>query len=83
MLFNATSNLPPQHKTTRHAFLNHDTFCFREGQYSRLPELPYTPGGDAAGFVHAVGSAVADLKVGQRVFATGRNTGSYAEFLVR
>ena len=64
MLFNATSNLPPQHKTTRHAlFLNHDAFCFREGQYSRLPELPYTPGGDAAGFVYAVGSAVADLKV--------------------
>ena len=58
------------------------TCGFREGQYSRLPELPYTPGGDAAGYVHAVGSAVADLKVGQRVFATGRNTGSYAEYLV-
>ena len=25
---------------------------------------------------------MADLKVGQRVFATGRNTGSYAEYLV-
>ncbi|TRY75456.1 hypothetical protein TCAL_07106 [Tigriopus californicus] len=53
----------------------------REGQYSRLPELPYTPGSDAAGYVDEVGSGVTDLQVGQRVFVTGRNSGSYAEYI--
>ncbi|XP_023330212.1 quinone oxidoreductase-like [Eurytemora carolleeae] len=56
----------------------------REGQYSRLPELPYTPGSDAAGYVHQVGNAVTSLKVGDRVFVAGTssNTGSYAQFVV-
>ena len=54
----------------------------REGQYSRLPELPYTPGTDASGYVEAVGRRVAGLRIGQRVFVTHRNTGSYAEYLV-
>ena len=55
----------------------------REGQYSRLPELPYTPGSDAAGYVHQVGSQVTSLKVGDRVFVSGtsNNSGSYAEFV--
>ena len=35
----------------------------REGQYSRLPELPFVPGCDAAGYVEAVGEAVHGLKV--------------------
>ena len=35
----------------------------REGQYARLPDLPYTPGSDAAGFVHQVGKNVTSLKV--------------------
>ena len=35
----------------------------REGQYSRLPELPYTPGSDAAGYVQQVGVNVTHLKV--------------------
>lgn len=52
----------------------------REGQYSRLPELPYTPGADGAGYVEAIGCDVTGLHVGQRVFVTGRNSGSYAEF---
>jgi len=56
----------------------------REGQYSRLPELPYTPGSDAAGYVHQLGSAVTSLKIGDRVFVTGSssNSGSYAQFVV-
>eukprot|EP00095_Tigriopus_kingsejongensis_P000389 maker-scaffold19_size710362-snap-gene-0.19 protein:Tk00389 transcript:maker-scaffold19_size710362-snap-gene-0.19-mRNA-1 annotation:"quinone oxidoreductase" len=53
----------------------------REGQYSRLPELPYTPGSDAAGYVEEVGTGVVGLRAGQRVFVTGRNSGSYAEFI--
>merc|ERR1719242_2228359 len=54
----------------------------REGQYSRLPDLPYIPGSDAAGVIEKLGSDVQGLSVGQRVFVTGRNSGSYAEFIV-
>jgi len=54
----------------------------REGQYSRLPELPYVPGSDAAGFVEAVGNSVTNVAVNERVFVTGKNSGSYAEFIV-
>jgi len=56
----------------------------REGQYSRLPELPYTPGSDAAGYVHQLGEGVSSLKVGDRVFVAGTstNSGSYAQFVV-
>jgi len=56
----------------------------REGLYSRLPDLPYIPGSDAAGYVHEIGSAVKNLKVGDRVFVAGTtsNSGSYAQFVV-
>jgi NADPH:quinone reductase-like Zn-dependent oxidoreductase len=56
----------------------------REGQYSRLPELPYIPGADASGVIAAVGvdCTKQDIKVGQRVFVTGRNSGAYAEYIV-
>jgi len=57
----------------------------REGQYSRLPDLPYTPGSDAAGYVQQTGKSVTSLKVGDRVFVTGTtgsNTGSYAQYIV-
>jgi len=59
----------------------------REGQYARLPELPYCPGTDASGFVHQVGRRVTQLKVGDRVFVSGNssitnNSGSYAQYVV-
>merc|ERR1719435_652361 len=43
----------------------------REGQYSKLPDPPYIPGSDAAGYVDKVGSEVVGLTPGTRVFVTG------------
>ena len=57
------------------------------GAYAIVPELPYTPGGDAAGVVLAVGDGVTSCKPGDRVFVgtvMGFNmTGCYAEQVVR
>jgi len=52
----------------------------RSGVYPRLPQLPFTPGCDAAGIIEAVGSDVKKFQVGQRVFCTKLNHGSYAEY---
>ncbi|XP_026230375.1 quinone oxidoreductase-like [Anabas testudineus] len=54
----------------------------RAGMFARRPNLPYTPGGDAAGVVEAVGEGVAALKAGDRVFTTATETGAYAEFTI-
>jgi NADPH2:quinone reductase len=49
-----------------------------EGKYQFKPALPFSPGGEAAGVISAVGEKVSHLKVGQRVMAlTG--WGSFAE----
>ncbi|PSS48634.1 NADPH:quinone oxidoreductase family protein [Pseudomonas sp. BBP2017] len=49
-----------------------------EGKYQFQPPLPFSPGGEAAGVISAVGEKVSDLKVGDRVMAlTG--WGSFAE----
>jgi NADPH2:quinone reductase len=53
----------------------------RTGQYARLPELPYTPGGDGAGVIESVGADVTHWKTGDRVYVASfmAKTGTYAE----
>lgn len=49
-----------------------------EGKYQFKPPFPFSPGGEAAGVVHAVGSKVSHVKVGDRVMSlTG--SGAFAE----
>jgi NADPH:quinone reductase len=43
----------------------------RSGAYRGLPDLPYTPGSDAAGF---------DVASGARVYVSGSLSGTYAEY---
>lgn len=51
----------------------------RTGTYASKPNLPYTPGSDAAGIIAAVGVDVKRFRIGDRVYGTGAKTGSYAE----
>ncbi len=51
----------------------------RTGTYASKPNLPYTPGTDAAGVVSEVGPEVKRLRVGDRVYTTASKTGTYAE----
>ena len=51
----------------------------RTGTYAVKPNLPYTPGADAAGVVSAVGSGVTGVKAGDRVYTSGSLSGTYAE----
>ena len=52
----------------------------RTGTHAQKPNLPYTPGKDAAGIVEKTGANVAEFKTGDRVLTTGSVTGTYAEF---
>jgi NADPH2:quinone reductase len=54
----------------------------RSGVYPRKPNLPYTPGSDAAGVVIQVGSKVSKVAIGDRVYTTASLTGSYAEQMI-
>jgi len=54
----------------------------RSGGYARKPNLPYTPGGDAAGIVEEVGREVNNFKAGERVYTSGTVSGAYAEMAV-
>ena len=58
-----------------------DTYI-RAGIYPIKPELPYTPGSDAAGTVTAVGEAVKSVQLGQRVYNLRSITGTYAEEII-
>ncbi len=51
----------------------------RAGAYPQKPELPYTPGTDAAGVVESVGAGASNFKPGDRVYAYGTRGGAYAE----
>lgn len=63
-----------------------DTYM-RNGTYAIVPDLPYIPGGDAAGTVSAIGPGVDSFAVGDRVFVgTAMSmdlTGCYAEKVKR
>lgn len=52
------------------------------GNYPIQPDLPYTPGQDAAGVIAAVGKDVVGIAVGDRVYTTGTISGSYADYAV-
>ena len=57
----------------------YDTYM-RNGTYAIKPQLPYTPGSDAAGTVEAVGDGVKRVKTGDRVYTAQTLTGAYAEY---
>jgi len=49
-----------------------------QGKYQIKPELPFTPGGEFAGIVKAIGDGVANVKPGDAVLGVGV-TGGFAE----
>ncbi len=56
-----------------------DTYL-RTGIHAHAPNLPYTPGKDAAGVVEAVGADVSKFKPGDLVYTADSLTGTYAEY---
>ncbi|MGI8469900.1 MAG: NADPH:quinone reductase [Pyrinomonadaceae bacterium] len=56
-----------------------DTYV-RSGQYASKPNLPYTPGKDAAGIVEKTGANITKFKTGDRVLTADSISGTYAEF---
>ena len=62
----------------RAAGVNFPDILITRGQYQFKPALPFSPGGECAGVVRAVGSGVTTVKPGDRVAAT-MLYGAYAE----
>ena len=65
----------------RAAGVNFPDTLITRGQYQFKPSLPFSPGGEAAGVVSAVGDGVKTIKVGDRVAAT-MLYGAFAEQVV-
>ncbi len=63
----------------------YDTYM-RAGGYAIKPDLPYTPGADAAGVIDQVGEDVSSWRAGDRVYvsgtAAGKAHGAYAQYVV-
>lgn len=51
----------------------------RAGTYPKLPELPYTPGGNVAGIIKAFGPEVTEWHHGDRVYSAATISGGYGE----
>ena len=63
------------------ASVNFPDVLMIQGLYQFQPELPFSPGGESAGIVAAIGKGVKDIAVGDRVFAmTG--LGAFSEKIV-
>jgi len=65
----------------RAAGVNFPDLLITRGQYQFKPALPFSPGGEAAGVVSAVGDGVTAFAIGDRVAVTTVH-GAYAEQLV-
>jgi NADPH2:quinone reductase len=63
----------------RAAGVNPVDVYIRSGAYARRPDLPYTPGSDAAGTVESVGEGVGRFRAGDRVYLDSSVSGTYAE----
>ena len=61
------------------AGINYADTMMRAGNYLTKPDLPFTPGYEAAGTIESLGENVSHLQKGQRVLATV-SSGGYAEF---
>ena len=63
----------------------YDTYM-RAGGYAIKPDLPYTPGADAAGVIDQVGDGVTPWRAGDRVYVSGTTAGkahgAYAQYAV-
>jgi NADPH2:quinone reductase len=55
-----------------------DTYI-RSGTYTIKPQLPYTPGNDAAGIIESIGEGINHVSKGDRVYIAGSISGTYAE----
>ena len=79
----ADPEIQPEHVLIENkaASVNFPDVLMIQGLYQFQPELPFSPGGESAGTVLAVGEGVKDIAVGDRVFAmTG--LGAFAEKIV-
>ena len=65
----------------RAAAVNFPDILTIQGKYQHKPQIPFTPGTEAAGDVIETGSAVTNVKAGERVIVGG--IGCYAEETIR